>query len=137
MVNMERLDALKHEVFDVTPELCSERARLITESYRETKDLAPIIRRARALEYILDKRTLFVRPGELFVGAISSQVAGLESGIPSTRSTSRPSWTRCPRGLWTGSSSARRPRESWSRCSSTGATTRWCRETATYRCFKL
>jgi pyruvate formate-lyase/glycerol dehydratase family glycyl radical enzyme len=78
MVNMERLEALKHEVFFVTPELSSERARLITESYRETRNLPTIIRRAKALEHILEKRTLFVRPGELFVGAISSRSRGYE-----------------------------------------------------------
>ena len=38
MINIDRLDDLKHEVFFVTPELSSERARLITESYKETKD---------------------------------------------------------------------------------------------------
>jgi pyruvate formate-lyase/glycerol dehydratase family glycyl radical enzyme len=79
MVNVERLEALKREVFFATPELCSERARLITESYRETKGMPQVIRKARALEHILDKRTLFVRPGELFVGAISQKSRGCES----------------------------------------------------------
>jgi pyruvate formate-lyase/glycerol dehydratase family glycyl radical enzyme len=78
MMNMERLEALKHEIFFVTPELSSERARLITESYRRTKDLPTIIRRAKALEHILEKRTIFVRPRELFVGAISSKSRGCE-----------------------------------------------------------
>ena len=78
MMNMERLETLKHEVFFVTPELSSERARLITESYRQTKDLPMIIRRAKALENILDNRTIFVRPGELLVGAISSKSRGYE-----------------------------------------------------------
>jgi formate C-acetyltransferase len=75
---MERLEALKHELFFVTPALSSERARLITESYKETKDLPMIIRRAKALEHILEKRTIFVRPGELFVGAMSSKSRGSE-----------------------------------------------------------
>jgi formate C-acetyltransferase len=78
MIDMERLETLKHEVFFVTPELSSERARLITESYKETKALPAIIRRARALEHILEKRTIFVRPGELLVGAISSKSRGYE-----------------------------------------------------------
>ncbi len=77
-MNMERLEALKHEVFHVTPELSSERARLITLSYKETRDLPTIIRRARALEFILENRTIFVRPGELFVGAISKYSRGYE-----------------------------------------------------------
>jgi len=78
MINMERLETLKHEMFHVTPELSSERTRLITESYKQTKDLPAILRKARALEYILEKRTIFVRPGELFVGAMSSVSRGYE-----------------------------------------------------------
>ena len=78
MINTDRLEALKHEIFSVTPELNSERARLVTESYKETRDLPMVIRRAKALEHILGSRTLFVRPGELFVGAISSVSRGCE-----------------------------------------------------------
>jgi len=78
MMNVDRLEALKHELFYVTPELSSERARLITESYKATKYLPTIIRRTKALEHILDNRTIFVRPGELFVGAISSKSRGYE-----------------------------------------------------------
>ena len=78
MINMERLESLKHEVFQVTPELCSERARLITESYKATKGMPPVLRRAKALEHILAERTIFVRPGELFVGAISAVSRGYE-----------------------------------------------------------
>ena len=77
-INMERLETLKNEVFFVTPELSSERTRLITESYKETKGQPTIIRKARALEHILEKRTIFVRPGELLVGAISSISRGYE-----------------------------------------------------------
>ena len=76
MINMKRLETLKHEVFSVTPELCSERARLITESYQATKGMPAILRRAKALEHILANRTIFCRPGELFVGAISAKSRG-------------------------------------------------------------
>ncbi len=77
-MNTTRLDSLKNELFYVTPELSSERARLITESYRATRSLPTISRRARALEHILEKRTIFVRPGELLVGAVSSKSRGGE-----------------------------------------------------------
>ena len=77
-MNTTRLDSLKNELFYVTPEISSERARLITESYRATKSLPTIIRRAKALEYLLEKRTIFVRPGELLVGAVSSKSRGGE-----------------------------------------------------------
>ncbi len=77
-MNTTRLETLKNELFYVTPELSSERARLITESYRATKSLPTIIRKAKALEHILENRTLFVRPGELLVGAVSSNSRGGE-----------------------------------------------------------
>jgi formate C-acetyltransferase len=51
---------------------------LITESCKETKGQPAILRRARALEFILKNRTIFVRPGELFVGAISKHSRGYE-----------------------------------------------------------
>lgn len=74
MIDMERLEDLKHEIFFKTPELSSERARLITESYKETRGLPTMTRRAKALEHILEKMTIFVRPGELLVGSIGSKV---------------------------------------------------------------
>ncbi|MFC1945994.1 glycyl radical protein [Chloroflexota bacterium] len=51
-----------------TPELCIERARLMTESYRETESEPPIIRRAKALAYILARMTIGIEDGELIVG---------------------------------------------------------------------
>ncbi len=78
MINTDRLEVLKREIFFSTPELSSERARLVTESYKATRGLPTVIRRARSLEHILEKRTLFVRPGELLVGAISSVSRGCE-----------------------------------------------------------
>jgi pyruvate formate-lyase/glycerol dehydratase family glycyl radical enzyme len=78
MIDTDRLEALKHEIFYATPELCSERARLVTESYQETRGVPAVLRRARALAHILDNRTLFVRPGELLVGAISRVSRGCE-----------------------------------------------------------
>ena len=50
MIDMERLEALKQGIFFETPELSSERARLITESYKETRDLPTMIRRAKAIK---------------------------------------------------------------------------------------
>jgi formate C-acetyltransferase len=77
-MNNERLDNLKNELFYTTPVLSSERARLITESYKLSRSLPQVLRRAKALEYILDNRTIFVRPGELLVGAVSSESRGGE-----------------------------------------------------------
>ena len=48
--------------------LSLERARLLTESYKETEEEPFVLRRAMALAHILDNMTLYIRPGELIVG---------------------------------------------------------------------
>jgi len=45
-----------------------ERARLLTESYRATENQPMTLRRARALAHILDRMTIYIRPGEMIVG---------------------------------------------------------------------
>ncbi len=50
------------------PELTSERARLITESYRATEKEPMIIRRAKALRKILSEMTIYIQPWELLAG---------------------------------------------------------------------
>ena len=50
------------------PELTSERARLITESYQTTTKEPTIIRRAKALRKILSEMTIYIQPWELLVG---------------------------------------------------------------------
>ena len=52
--------------------VCLERARLITESYRETEGEPMITRRARALERILDGMTIYIQDKERLVGNMAS-----------------------------------------------------------------
>ena len=52
---------------------CMERARYWTQAYRETEGEPEIIRRARALERVLDNMTIFIKDGELLVGYSASQ----------------------------------------------------------------
>ncbi|MDY6880253.1 MAG: pyruvate formate lyase family protein [Thermodesulfobacteriota bacterium] len=54
------------------PRICFERGRLITESYRETEGEPEVIRRAKALEKILDEMTVYIRDGERIVGNYAS-----------------------------------------------------------------
>ncbi len=63
-----RASLLKERLLAVTPEICAERAELITQSYKETEGLPMIIRRAKALEAILAKMTIRIQPDELIVG---------------------------------------------------------------------
>jgi pyruvate formate-lyase/glycerol dehydratase family glycyl radical enzyme len=49
-----------------------ERARLVTESYRQTENEPMLLRRAKALAHILANMTLYVRPDEMIVGNYAS-----------------------------------------------------------------
>ena len=55
-----------------------EKARLITESFKQTEGEPQIIRRAKALADVLDRMTIFIEDGELIVGNASSKPMGVE-----------------------------------------------------------
>ena len=77
MVTVEkRIDRLRREAHR-KPELCVERAVIFTRSYRETEGQPEIIRRAKALEKLLNEMTIRIEEDELLVGnATSKRVAG-------------------------------------------------------------
>jgi len=58
--------------------ISSEKARLLTESFKQTEGEPQIIRRAKALANTLDKISIFIEDGELIVGNASSRPMGLE-----------------------------------------------------------
>ena len=58
------------------PEICIERGYLLTESYKETESKPPIIRRAKALEKVLNEMTLGIDDEELIVGRTTSKPRG-------------------------------------------------------------
>lgn len=53
---------------NIQPEVCVERALLVTKAYQETEGLPVYVRRAHALETILDNMTIFIGDDELIVG---------------------------------------------------------------------
>ena len=67
----DRICALREQILDTTPCIETDRARLITESYKETESLPMIIRRAKALEKILAELPVTIRAGELIVGSLT------------------------------------------------------------------
>ena len=69
-----RVGRLRSKCISAIPEMCVERARLITESYRETESLTVAIKRAKALENILAKTSIFIYPDELIVGNHSGKL---------------------------------------------------------------
>jgi formate C-acetyltransferase len=70
----KRTRQLRDTMLAVIPKLCSERARLYTESWKETEGQPIIIRRAKALEKILGGMSILIRPGDLIVGNQGSDV---------------------------------------------------------------
>lgn len=64
----ERVKRLRENVLSKTPKVCIERARYITKAYQENEDQPVYIKRARAVEKILNNMTMYIKAGELIVG---------------------------------------------------------------------
>lgn len=58
------------------PEICPERIRYYTESYRATEGELPVSRQSKAFENMLAKMTVKIAEGELIVGYASSKERG-------------------------------------------------------------
>lgn len=68
-----RIEVLKQKIIDTIPDICSERAVLMTASYQETEGWPNIIRRAKGLEKVLREMTIYILDGELIVGNQASK----------------------------------------------------------------
>ena len=75
MSSNERIDRLREKML-TTPEICVERGYIMTESYKETEGKPYAIRRAKALEKILNEMTIRIEDGELIVGWATSKQRG-------------------------------------------------------------
>ena len=64
----KRTHLLNHNMRNVVPSICIERAKIVTESYQKTEGLPYILRRAIALKDLLEKMTIFIDEEELIVG---------------------------------------------------------------------
>lgn len=73
-----RIEKLKQGVRPKVYELSIEKCRLITEIYQQTEGEPLILRRAKAHAHMLDKINIFIRDGELLVGATASKFMGVE-----------------------------------------------------------
>lgn len=67
----ERIEKLRQVIIDAVPQVESERAVLITQSYKETEGQPTIIRRAKAVEKIFNELPITIRDNELVVGSIT------------------------------------------------------------------
>jgi pyruvate formate-lyase/glycerol dehydratase family glycyl radical enzyme len=74
----ERVRKLKDKVNPKSYIICTEKGRLLTESYKETDRQPEVIRNAKALANVLDHVPIFIQEGELIVGNAASKPGGLE-----------------------------------------------------------
>jgi pyruvate-formate lyase len=70
----DRISGLKAMVLSAKPTVCTERARIYTEVYRQHEHSPVILKRALALEKTLREMTIFINDGELIVGNQSSKL---------------------------------------------------------------
>lgn len=68
-----RVQRLREKLLDTIPEVCAERARYVTGTYRQHEADPPVLRRAKGLAHVLDKMTIYVGEGELIVGNQASR----------------------------------------------------------------
>lgn len=72
----DRVKKLREKITNATPEVCLDRAWLMTESFKETEGQPEVIRRAKALKKILTEMSIGIDGGELIVGNATSKVRG-------------------------------------------------------------
>ncbi len=74
--NTKRVDRLRERVLVTEAFVCIERARYITEAYRDSEGKDPSIRKALALKHLLENMTIYINDDELIVGNNSSGPRG-------------------------------------------------------------
>lgn len=73
-----RVLKLKKQIVDAIPYVEEDRAVLVTESYKQTEGLPPVMRRAKAAEHIFNNLPVTIRDDELIVGAITKNPRSTE-----------------------------------------------------------
>jgi pyruvate formate-lyase/glycerol dehydratase family glycyl radical enzyme len=77
-----RIEKLRAKIFVDKYPLCTEKIRLLTESYQETEGEPLIIRKAKALAHYLDNKTIYIDNDELIVGNVAYKPMGIEADAP-------------------------------------------------------
>ncbi len=71
LFSKDRVYRIKERLLSNSRKVSLERATLMTESFKQTEGEPIIIRRAKALEYILNNMSIDIKPDELIVGSRS------------------------------------------------------------------
>ena len=75
----ERITRLVENLFAKMPEIEPARARLLTESFRQTEHEPMVMRKAKAFAHILDNIPIIIRDGELIVGSSTLAPRGCQT----------------------------------------------------------
>jgi pyruvate formate-lyase/glycerol dehydratase family glycyl radical enzyme len=67
------VDRMKNTLLDCVPEICAERAVLITDAYRKNEGLPFIMKKAAAIAKILSEMTIYIEDDQLIVGNQASK----------------------------------------------------------------
>ncbi len=71
-----RIENIRQRLLDAPHELCVERARYLTQSYKDTEGESQPVRFARALAHVLENISVIIRDDELIVGCRTSKLKG-------------------------------------------------------------
>ncbi|TXT65552.1 MAG: 4-hydroxyphenylacetate decarboxylase large subunit [Promethearchaeota archaeon] len=71
-----RIKRMKNTILKAPHEICIERAHLFTQSYKKTRELAPILRFAKAMDYYLSNMTIKIWDDEFIVGNRTTKLVG-------------------------------------------------------------
>ena len=71
-----RIENVRQRLLDAPHELCTERARYLTQSYKDIEDESQPIRFASAFAHILKNISVIIRDDELIVGCRTSKLKG-------------------------------------------------------------
>lgn len=74
----DRVLRLKQRIVDAVPYVESDRAVLVTQSYKETEDMPMVMRRAKALEKLLANLPVTIREDELIVGSLTKRTRSVQ-----------------------------------------------------------
>ena len=66
--DFDRIGRLQARMNARTPTICTERAEIITECFKNTEGEPIVLRRAKAFAKILEKMTVYTEPGSLIIG---------------------------------------------------------------------
>ena len=72
----ERTRKLKEAYMAQKPSICAERSVLLTQSYKETEALPPVLRQAMAFDKVLSEMPIWIQDGELIVSNVASRPRG-------------------------------------------------------------